>query len=110
MEGMSSSAIWTRQHTHFSASSSNRSPAYRHQFNSRLPRRASQQVCCQKTGSESRLHHPEEARELTREKYPAASESTPAGAATAIDSYRRDIIPGRVYDSQSFDSEDAERG
>lgn len=107
---MSLSALWARQHTHFSASSSSRTPAYRHHFSGRLPRRAAQRVFCQQQNKQDGFHHPEQARELTQEKFPAASEHTPAGAATAIDAYRRDVVPGRVYDSLSFDSQDAERG
>lgn len=110
---MSLNALLTRQTTnHFaSSSSSSRPTAYRHHFSRRLPKRATQQLGSQKDDREGQLHHPEQARERTQKKYPAASERTPAGAATAIEPYStRQVVPGQVYDSLSFDSEDAERG
>lgn len=111
MDNMSLHALLTRQNTHLFASSSSNSPVHRHHFSSRPPRRAAQSARTRKEYREGQLHHPEQARERTQQKYPAASEDTPAGTATAIEPYSsRQVVPGKVYDSLSFDSEDAERG
>lgn len=107
MDSTSLHALLIRQRTHLSASSSNRS-AHRHCFSTRISGR--HRISCQKQDPQRNFHHPERAFEALQEKFPAASEDTPAGAATALESYRRDVVPGRVFESASFDSEDAERG
>ncbi len=103
MEGLNATALLVRQRTHLSASSSSRESGLRNTFGSR-PKRASARTCSQK--HEQQADNGNERIKQKFEKYPDG----PTRMDTPIEAYRRDVIPGRVYESLSLDSEDEIRG
>ena len=103
MEGLNANALLVRQRTHLSASSSSRESGLRNTFGSR-PKRGCARSCSQK--DDQQRENGNERIKQKFEKYPDG----PTRMDTPIEAYRRDVIPGRVYESLSLDSEDEIRG
>ncbi len=103
MEGLNATALLVRQRTHLSASSSSRESGLRNTFGSR-PKRGSARTCSQKHEQQ-----PENGNERIKQKFEKYPDG-PTRMDTPIEAYRRDVIPGRVYESVSLDSEDEIRG
>ena len=103
MEGLNAAALLVRQRTHLSASSSSRESGFRNTFGSR-PKRGSARTCCQKHEQQ-----PENSNDRIKQKFEKYPDG-PTRVDTPIEAYRRDIIPGRVYESLSLDLEDEIRG
>ena len=103
MEGLNATALLVRQRTHLSASSSSRESGFRNTFGSR-PKRGSARTCCQKHEQQ-----PENSNDRIKQKFEKYPDG-PTRVDTPIEAYRRDIIPGRVYESLSLDLEDEIRG
>lgn len=103
MEGLNATALLVRQRTHLSASSSSRESGFRNTFGSR-PKRGSARTCSQKHEQQ-----PENSNDRIKQKFEKYPDG-PTRVDTPIEAYRRDIIPGRVYESLSLDLEDEIRG
>lgn len=103
MEGLNATALLVRQRTHLSASSSSRESGLRNTFGSR-PTRGSARTCSQKHEQQ-----PENSTERIKQKFEKYPDG-PTRMDTPIEAYRRDVIPGRVYESLSLDSGDEIRG
>ncbi len=103
MEGLNATALLVRQRTHLSASSSSRESGFRNTFGSR-PKRGSARTCSQKHEQQ-----PENSNDRIKQKFEKYPDG-PTRVDTPIEAYRRDIIPGRVYESLWLDLEDEIRG